>query len=84
MLPNPDDLPSRGAQELISFLVPGSISLDLGGPVGLVGLGCNVVLRASMPEAAVQKHCNAGALEHEICPASNVGERRVVHAVTKA
>jgi hypothetical protein len=66
MLPDAHKNPSRGTQLLHVLFVPHLVMRDLCFPVLLVLPWPHSVLRASVPDAAVNRNCDAGSREHDI------------------
>ena len=66
VFPCTDDGPPLSAQSNIRDRVPGEISLQLRPPVVLVNRRTSVVLRAAMPEAAVDEHGNLGTRKDDV------------------
>ena len=84
MLPDSYRSPPSVKQNRIGFRVTFTVALDLGTPPGCIGFGEGLVLRAAVPEAAVDEHGNASAREHEIGAPAPAGKRPEIDAVTKA
>lgn len=84
MLPDHDDLPTRLGEHATGVGVPCPCALNLGPPELTVCARGDVVLEATVPEAAVHEHRDAGGAEHDICTASESGERRTVDSKAEA
>jgi hypothetical protein len=55
MFPNPQHAPAEGAERAGDEAVAGAVELDRVAPEGGVGFGLRGVLRASVPEAAIDE-----------------------------
>jgi hypothetical protein len=75
VFPYTDDSPPCVPQSLIGVGVAGNIAIDFGSPKFGVLLGWPVVLRASVPEAAVEENRNPGAGEDDVGRASDLPYR---------
>jgi hypothetical protein len=85
VLPEPKHLPSFSHKDARHATIPFAISRELGDPVLGIGLGHSAVIRASMPEAAVDEHGDPRARKHEIWPdAKLAGDDRKIPSVTVA
>jgi hypothetical protein len=68
VLPRSDNFPARGAERALDSTVPGEVSLELRDPVVRVAARNVAVLRAAVPEAAVNEHGDAPAAEDDVRP----------------
>lgn len=75
MLPNPHDGPAGFDQPAVGVSVPGSVRLDLRGPEFGIRRRDRVVIRASVPEAAVQEDGHLVASESEVGGTPDVLQR---------
>ena len=66
VLPDPDHQPPGNTQPLVCVAVAGDVACELGGPPVLVRLRVCRMYRASMPEAAVDEHCDSRAGEGNV------------------
>jgi hypothetical protein len=66
VLPDPPDQPALLRQRLVHALVAFGVRRELRRPVGDVALRHSAVLRAGMPEAAVEEHGDLGPGEDDV------------------
>src|SRR6185437_5795000 len=71
MLPNPYHAPTSSAQGCRYFFVALAVSGNLGIPELPVGFGGRVTTRATVPETAVNKHCEFRTWKNEVGFAEN-------------
>lgn len=74
MLPNPDDRPSGLCEPAIGISIPSSIRFNLGAPELAVAVRLGCVLRASVPEAAVNEDGDPRWAEDDVNSAATVSE----------
>lgn len=79
MLPETQDCPTPLAEQQLVRPVSGGVVCDLGVPVVSAGLGRDVVLGASVPEAAIHKHEQPRILEYEVWPSRQFRPEPVPH-----
>lgn len=85
MLPVSSHRPPQTDQPLIRLKIACPIARDLGAPVIGIRLRHDEVLRATMPEATIQEHCNARFREDDICTTTLVrGVRCEVHSISNS
>lgn len=75
VFPYPHGRPTGLAQPAVSFAISCSIPLDLVGPELSVRDCDSVMVRAPMPEAAVQEDRDLGSCEYQICGATQLLDR---------
>ena len=73
VLPNPQDAPALLSKSPRDSAVSGSVSSYLLAPVGCVGLWLFAMLRAAVPEAAVNEYYQPLALEKEVRATRELG-----------
>lgn len=74
MLPDPHHLPASLSKHLVNVSIPLTIRLDLFSPEFRV-LSCRtMMIRASVPVAAIHKHRDSGPGEHDVGGASHISE----------
>src|SRR5688572_5751010 len=66
VLPHADDLPASASQHVVNLAIPISVPAQLRHPVVTVGLRDHLVLRAVVPEAAVDEDGDSGAGEDDV------------------
>lgn len=81
MLPEPEDRPAMGSEEIIYFSISLDVPLQLGDPVLAVAGWGGGVLWAPVPETAIDEHCNAPPRKDDVGAAA-APERGEVHAVS--
>lgn len=84
MLPDPDHSPFRSAQLSIADAITLHVSGDLRAPIGSVGSGTRAVLRASMPEAAIDEDRHLLAPKDDVRSATQALQWLRVDAIAKA
>jgi hypothetical protein len=67
VFPQPDYSPAILSEALRDEPVSLSIALQLRLPIASITTGRMAVLRASVPEASVNKHGNACSRKHDVC-----------------
>ena len=82
MRPEPQHSPSCGSEQSCRIPVANSVAVDLRGPVACIRLWRCMMLRASMPEAAIHENRNLRAAKDQIGSSPNLRERSCRHAVT--
>jgi hypothetical protein len=84
VLPDSHDEPAGARQELSGLLVPAAVTGDLVGPVPAVDVVRSAaVLRAPVPEAAIDENRHTGRAEHNVGFAPEARQGCLVQAVTK-
>lgn len=84
MLPDSHHEPAGAGQELPGLLVPAAVAGDFVGPVPAVDVvRAAAVLRAPVPEAAIDENCHTGRAEHNVGFAPEARQGCLVQAVTK-
>jgi len=83
VLPGAQDSPSRLDKPTISVAIPGAIGLDLRPPPVRVCLGPGDVIRASVPEAAVDVDGDSPSREDDVCAAPEARNRSAVDTEAK-
>ncbi len=84
MLPDSHHEPAGAGQELSCLLVPAAVAGDLFGPVPVVDVvRAAAVLRAPVPEAAIDENCHTGRAEHNVGFAPEARQGCLMQAVTK-
>jgi hypothetical protein len=84
VLPNPDHGPPGNAETLIGISVSLLICANLLAPELGVVFGPGGVFGASVPEATVDEHRDAGSSEDDVGSASFAGQHRLVDSVSKS
>jgi hypothetical protein len=70
MLPDANNYPSSSRKPLVSITVTPPVARYLVGPELGISRGDSVVLRATMPKTAINKHCDPRSREDEVGGAS--------------
>lgn len=84
VLPDPDHFPPGLHEKSIGLLVPASISSDLVRPELRVCDRHGVVLRASVPEAAIDEDSHLRPGEDQVGGSANPGKWAAIHSVSQA
>jgi hypothetical protein len=84
VLPDSDHGPFGGAELGVVTSIPLDVSGDLRAPVGRIGPGTGAVLRAPMPEAAIDEDGHFLAPEDNVRSAAEAVQRLRVDAIAKA
>lgn len=84
MLPDPDHSPSGGAELSVIESITLHVSGDLRAPIGSVGFGTRAVLRASVPEAAIDEDGHLLATKDDIGSATQALQWLRVYSISKA
>jgi hypothetical protein len=84
VLPDPEDRPPECLEALVGVPVTTSVRLELLPPPTSVVLGPRPVLRAAVPEAAVDEDSEPCAWEHHVCTTAHPLSRCTVDPVSKA
>lgn len=84
MLPESEDGPPPGTKLGTGVQIAGTISLDLVSPPVRVRLGRDVVLRASVPEAPIEKDCHLRLREDQIGSAVQINGGPSIDAVAES
>lgn len=83
MFPESERCPACFAQHQVRFSVALSVAVQLRHPVLRIPLRRRRMLRASVPEAAVNEDCNSLLREHDVSPASTT-QGWEINSVSKA
>jgi hypothetical protein len=83
VLPESHHRPPGNLPEVAGLDVTSSVGRDLGRPELRVRLGSRVVLRAAVPEAAVDENGHLAPREDDVGGAAEVGDRSAVHEVAQ-
>jgi hypothetical protein len=67
VLPNAEDMPAGRCERRRRDAVPLNVAIELLGPVRRVVAWVDAMIRAPVPEAAVEEHGYAGASEGDVC-----------------
>lgn len=82
MLPETKDCPAGIAKSSTGVRVTLDVSRDLLTPIHRVRPGCDEALRAPVPEASVDEHCNPASGKDDVGAAAKVrAVRRVINAI---
>jgi hypothetical protein len=84
VFPHPEGQPSLGLKAADSVLVAGTVSFDLVPPPLRVRPRPRPMLRASVPEAAINEDCYASLREHHVGTSTHVEQRRSIHSEPQA
>ena len=71
--PHANNFPPGFSQHAVHFNVPGSVPGDLRRPVSHVGRRNSAVHCAAMPEASINKNCEARIGKNKVGPSKNLG-----------
>ena len=83
VLPDAEDGPSEGGQMSVGLAVSFDVPCKFGRPPRAVVRGCRLVLGASVPEAAVDEHCDLGAGEKDVSTAPGHAWEGMVDAISE-
>ena len=83
MLPDPEHGPPEFDEMRVGFSVTLHVASELGGPPGGVGLGCGLVLGATVPEAAVHEHGELLPGEQDVCASARESRQHRIHPVAQ-
>lgn len=84
MFPDPNNNPSLSFQTTVGFSVTHHIVVDLGSPIVDVGLRLHEVLRASVPEAAVDENSNTRFREDKISTTTEPFDRSAINEIPQS
>jgi hypothetical protein len=83
MFPEAEHRPSGVFKQLVSLPIPLHVPAELLGPEATVGARGGVVLRTTVPEAAVEEDGDPGASENEVGPAADVWDWGLIDAIAQ-
>jgi hypothetical protein len=85
MLPEPEHRPSFGSKASVGVLVARNVCRNLYRPIiGVVLENFSTVIRATVPEAPVNKYRNTSPREHNVCFTAYVGDWCDRNSIPKA
>ena len=84
VFPHPDDRPASFDEAPVRLRVALDVAGEFGGPPVRVGGRRRSMLRARMPEAAVDEDRNLRPREHDVSCPSQVGQRPNMHPIAEA
>lgn len=68
VLPRADDMPAGGAESAVDAPITRGVAFELRAPIADVATGCIAVLRAAVPEAAINEDGDPPAREDDVRP----------------
>jgi hypothetical protein len=84
MLPDAEYGPAGFTQHRVNLSVTTNVSINFGNPIIDIAAWLPIVLRAPVPEAAVDEHRDLCANEHHISRTANTGDWAPRNPITKA
>jgi hypothetical protein len=81
VFPHSDNRPPCCCQGCVCVLITAPVAFELLGPPRRIGLGLLAMLRASVPEAAIDEDRDALPRENDVDSSSMAGQHRQVHPV---
>lgn len=84
MAPKAHHCPPGRCQKLCRLDVTATVCIDLGRPVVDVGSRASIMLRATVPETAVNKNCNFYSGKNQVCRSTQGRNRPSINEIPKA